>query len=229
MRAARRPRVPAPPGPRSRQTGARTRQRIIAAALETLRTEGFAGTSARAIARAGGVNPALIFYHFGGVNELLLAALDATSADRMARYRSALAEVSTLKQLFEVMEVLYAEDMKSAHITAVQELVAASTFSPELEPEMARRMDPWFKFAEEVIDRLVAGSPLASLISTGDIAYAIVSMYMGLETVTRLRGDASAQQTLFAAGRRLAPILDEMVGGGRARLARTRPSKVAVT
>jgi AcrR family transcriptional regulator len=229
MRAARRPRVPALPAPRSRQTGARTRQRIIAAALETLRTEGFAGTSARAIARAGGVNPALIFYHFGGVNELLLAALDATSADRMARYRSALAEVITLKQLFEVMEVLYAEDMKSAHITAVQELVAASTFSPELKPEMARRMDPWFKFAEEVIDRLVAGSPLASLISTGDIAYAIVSMYMGLETVTRLRGDASAQQTLFAAGRRLAPILDEMVGGGRARPARTRPSKVAVT
>ena len=45
--------------------------RIVEAAIETLKTEGFAGASARAIARTGGFNQALVFYHFGSVNELL--------------------------------------------------------------------------------------------------------------------------------------------------------------
>jgi AcrR family transcriptional regulator len=224
-----RSRVTSRPLGHPRRAGDRTRRRIIAAALETLRTDGFAGTSARAIARTGGINPALIFYHFGGVNELLLAALDSTSANRMARYRGALDGVGSLRELFEVMEVLYAEDMQSAHITAVQELVAGSAFSSDLGPEIARRMDPWFDFAEEVIDRLVAGSPLVTVISARDIAFAIVAMYMGLETVTRLRGDPSRNQMLFATARRLAPLLDQMVGGAKPRARGTRPSRVAIT
>src|SRR3989337_397002 len=70
--------------------GGGTKVRIVAAAIETLKRQGFTGSSARAIARTGGFNQALIFYHFGGVNELLLAALDKTSDRRMARYREAL-------------------------------------------------------------------------------------------------------------------------------------------
>ena len=53
--------------------GSETRDRIIEAALETVRVEGFADTTARAIARHGGFNQALIFDHFGSVDELLTA------------------------------------------------------------------------------------------------------------------------------------------------------------
>src|SRR5947208_16019504 len=54
--------------------GEATRKRIVMAAVETLKQEGFAGTSARAVARTGGFNQALVFYHFGSMTELLLAA-----------------------------------------------------------------------------------------------------------------------------------------------------------
>src|SRR5919202_3636656 len=67
----------------------KTRQAMVEAAIETLRAEGFAGTTTRAIAQRGGFNQALVFYHYGGVNELLLAALDRSSAERLARYRAA--------------------------------------------------------------------------------------------------------------------------------------------
>ena len=73
------------PSAQSDQLPATTKERIVVAALETLKEEGFAGTSARAIARRGNFNQALIFYHFGTLNDLLLAALDRTSAERMAR------------------------------------------------------------------------------------------------------------------------------------------------
>jgi len=53
---------------------AATKRSLVAAAIETLKTEGFAGASARAIAARAGCNQALIFYHFGSVVTLLLAA-----------------------------------------------------------------------------------------------------------------------------------------------------------
>jgi AcrR family transcriptional regulator len=66
-------------------TPADTRQRIIDAAVETVRREGIVGTSARAIARTGGFNQALIFYHCGSVNDVLLAGLDCISDACMTR------------------------------------------------------------------------------------------------------------------------------------------------
>jgi AcrR family transcriptional regulator len=192
--------------------GERTRARIIDAALETLRGEGFAGTTARAIARRGGFNAALIFYHFGGVNELLLAALDHSSAQRMARYREALDGIDTVTELLAVMRKLYDEDARTPHITAVRELVASGTFSQELGPELIARMQPWVDFAHEVIDRILGASALRRSIDTRDVAFAMIALYLGSEQVSRLQGDTSRIDSLFATGRRLAPMLDDLLG-----------------
>src|SRR3954470_18461592 len=89
------------------QSGEETRERLIEAAAETLRTEGYAGTSARVIAKAAGVNSALVFYHFGGVDPLLLAALDRSSEQRMRTYEQALAGVRTLEELVEAANGIY--------------------------------------------------------------------------------------------------------------------------
>ena len=56
-----------------------TRRALVDAAIESLRFDGFAGASARAIAARAELNPGLIFYHFGSVAELLLAALEEVS------------------------------------------------------------------------------------------------------------------------------------------------------
>src|SRR4029453_6186946 len=62
--------------------GEETRGRIVEAALEALRTKGFAGASTRAIAEIGGHNPALTFYFFGSLPRLLLSALGEASPGR---------------------------------------------------------------------------------------------------------------------------------------------------
>src|SRR6478736_2500735 len=73
--------------PASREPGTHaTRRALVDAAIESLRHDGFAGASARTIAARAGVNQSLVFYHFGSVAELLLAALDEVSARRLARY-----------------------------------------------------------------------------------------------------------------------------------------------
>jgi AcrR family transcriptional regulator len=201
----------AKPGVASRgrsAAGDRTRARIVEAAIETLKSEGFAGASARAIGRVGGFNQALVFYHFGSVNELLLAALDATSEQRMARYRAAVASVDTVGGLFEVAAAIYAEDLDSGHIKVLAELMAASTTFPELRHEIVARVEPWVQFTEEVVAARLADSPFAALLEARDVAYAIVALYLGLEMLANLEDDRTRTDALFATGARFATMLN---------------------
>ena len=188
-----------------------TRDRLVRAALQTLTQKGFAGTTARAIASEGKVNQALIFYHFGSVDRLLLAALEATSQARLDRYREALAGVDRLADLVEAMGRLYKEDVVSGHITAVQEMVAGGSAIPSLRKEVLAKMEPWVEFAREVLQRVLAGSVVDKLVSLDDLAFAGVAFYFGIETITNLAGDRGRAERLFAAGRQLAPIADALL------------------
>lgn len=185
-----------------------TRQRIVEAALATLKQDGYAGTSARAVARTGGFNQALVFYYFGSVNELLLAALDATSDRRMARYQAALAEVQTLPELFRVAGDVYREDLAEGHITVLAELLSA----PDLRPEISARIVPWAAFTEAAIVRVLGDSPVAELVPPRDLAYGIVALYLGIELLTHLDGDDSRAESLFAAGTNVASMLGAFLG-----------------
>lgn len=190
---------------------AATRQRLVRAALRSLKERGFQGSTARSIAAAAGVNQALVFYHFGSVHQLLLEALDATSRDRLARYREGLQGVATLPELVEAMARLYQEDVASGHITAVQELVSGGSSEPGLRKQVVVRMEPWVAFAHEVLDRVIGGTVIEKLVPVHDLAFAAVALYFGIETLTHLDGDRSKAEALFATGRRLAPIADAVL------------------
>ena len=165
--------------------GQATRQRIVDAAIETLQREGFAGTSARAVARTGGFNQALVFYHFGSMTELLLAALDETAARRMDRYREALAGLADLPRLVELAGRIYQEDLDAGHMTVLAELIAGA----------------------ETLQRVLRDSPLGSLVPVDDVAYAVVALYLGLELLTHLQGDRGRAEALFAAASGAASVL----------------------
>src|ERR1700760_2201120 len=79
-----------------------TRTKLVDAAIETLRSDGYTGSSARAIAERAGLNQGLIFYHFGSVAGLLLAALDTVSDRRMAQYGAAVDKVGSPTELVDV-------------------------------------------------------------------------------------------------------------------------------
>jgi AcrR family transcriptional regulator len=57
-----------------------TKQRLIDGALQAIRTHGIAGVSARTVAARAGVNQALVFYHFGTLDNLLAAAYHTATA-----------------------------------------------------------------------------------------------------------------------------------------------------
>jgi AcrR family transcriptional regulator len=187
---------------------------MIEAALDTLRTSGFKGASARAIARSGGFNSALIFYYFGSLNGLLLAALDHSSEQRMARYRAAAEAADSLEDLAEVALQIYREDVEGGHITVFSELVGASLSHPELGPEIVARAQPWLDFVEETINKVVAGTPFEQIVPAREVAYAVIAFYMGLNLLTHLDADRSRIDSLFGFARSLTPLVSPLLSSG---------------
>lgn len=207
-----------------------TRERIINAAVATLREEGFAGTSARSIARRGKFNQALIFYHFGTVLDVLVTTLETVSAERLAQYRAAVADVPDLRTALAVAREQYETDVREGHITVLVELVAGASSVPLLGREIVRCMEPWIVFSEESIRRFLGGTPLESLIPAREAAHALLSIYLGMELLDHLDPDADTARPLFVVAERMLNAVEPLLGAGRgSRSARARrPQRVSL-
>ncbi len=174
-----------------------TKATIVEAALETLRTRGFAGASAREIASAGGFNQALIFYHFGSVNGLLLAALELVSESRMLAYGPAFEQAQTISELAALAQRIHAEDLENGYVTVLVEMVAAGAADRELGGEVAARVDPWVELVERKLKALLGRSPLRFLVEPRDLAFAIVAMYLGVDMLGHLEGTHARAESLL--------------------------------
>ncbi|MFI7030954.1 TetR family transcriptional regulator [Microbispora rosea] len=158
-----------------------TRTRLLEGALETLRTQGIAGASARAIATAAGVNQALVFYHFGTVDELLAAALRYGSEQRVAVYRARFAAVNSLKELLDLGRALHADEREAGNLAVLAQMLAGSQMDGRLAPATADGLGMWVTEIEEVLGRVLAGSPLAEFVDVAGLARATAAAFVGLE------------------------------------------------
>lgn len=193
---------------------AATKEALVEAATETLKAEGFAGASARAIAARAGCNQALIFYHFGSVVSLLLAALDTVSASRLEQYGAAVEHVESPAELVEVAGAIFREDLDAGYVTVLVEMIAGASSTPGLGAEVAARIAPWRQFAQQIVDSALDGSALGSVIPSGEVAHGVVALYLGLELLAHLDGDRAASISLFDRAKQLATVLEVIGVGG---------------
>ena len=202
-------------GPKKGPASLDMRRRVLDAAIDALKEDGFAGTSIRSIARRGEFNSALIFYYFGSLNELLLAALDHTSELRMEAYRTAVEGIDTLEGLIAVAIDVYREDLAAGHITVFSELVGASLSQPELRSEIVTRAEPWVEFVEKTIRRVTAGTPLEAMLPVRDIAYGTIAFYLGVNLLTHLDADRKQIESLFQTAAAFTPMMSPLLEGFR--------------
>jgi AcrR family transcriptional regulator len=188
-----------------------TKARIVDAALEALKRNGFAGASAREIAKIGGFNQALIFYHFGSVQNLLLAGLDLVSERRLRAYRPAFERAHTVAELAALARDIYREDLENGYVTVLGEMVAGGVSDRELGRAVVARIQPWVEMVELKIRVLVAGSPFESMVSPRDIAFAIIALYLGIDMLSHLDGDRAPAQSLLELGIRVAPLAQALL------------------
>jgi AcrR family transcriptional regulator len=198
-----------------RERSAEVRAALIAAAIDALRETGFVGASAREIAGRAGCSQALVFYHFGSVTDLLLAALDEVSTLRMAAYRGLLDQASSATALVESAREIFLADLDAGYVRVLVEMITGAHSVPGLGPQVAQRLAPWREFAETAAQQAVGRSPLARLLPPEEGAHAVVAGFLGLELLASLDGDRSAAMVLFDRARALARLLDATSSLGR--------------
>ncbi len=205
--------------PQVTSRSAKTRRQLVEAAIEILKDHGFVGASARVIADRAGVNQGLVFYHFGSVTNLLLAALDAVSADRMARYGEAVAQVTSPAELVDVASSIFREDLDAGYVSVLVAMISGASSTQGLGAEVARRIEPWIGFAQAAIEGALEGSPLRSAVPADDLAFGIVALYLGMELLTHLDGVRAPADALFDRAASLVGLLAGLgnVGGSGAR------------
>ncbi|MFF3551837.1 TetR/AcrR family transcriptional regulator [Streptomyces tsukubensis] len=193
-----------------------TRLKLLEGALRTVREQGIAKASARAIATTAGVNQALVFYHFGSVDELLAESCRHGARQRVERYRERLAGVSTLGELLAFGREMHQEERDHGSVAALAQLLAGAQTQPRLGPATAAGLDLWIAEIETVLVRVLADSPLGEFADPAGLARAVSASFVGLELYEGVDPEG-AERALDALERlaELATVLDGLGPLGR--------------
>lgn len=190
-----------------------TRSRIVDAALQALREGGIAGISARTIARHGGFNQALIFYHFGSVEGLLIAVARSESERRSTLYAAALQDVGSLAELVAVARRLHEEEFKGGSVAALTQMLAGASGSEEMARGVWDALEPWTTLVGDTIDRLLANTPYAGILPAADLTSAVAALFLGIELFTGL-DPKGGEATLFTTMESVAALIDALLQTG---------------
>ncbi|MGC4895619.1 TetR/AcrR family transcriptional regulator [Micromonospora sp. DT31] len=158
-----------------------TKQRLLDGTIAAIREHGIAGVSARTIAAAAGVNQALVFYHFGTVDELLSAACRAATTERVAHWSARLASAGSLRDLLVVGRALHEEERQLGNVTFLAQMLAGAQADQRMAAPTAAALQLWVDEIEVVLRRLLAGSPFAEFADVPGLARAVSAAFIGLE------------------------------------------------
>ncbi|MFZ2014978.1 MAG: TetR/AcrR family transcriptional regulator [Nocardioides sp.] len=187
-----------------------TRDKLLGAAADVLRTEGLSGLSARSVAARAGVNQALVFYHFGSVSELVETALRRSADLAVATYRNRFDDVASFTELLVLGRELHAAERDRGNVAQMAQVMSGALADDTLARAGRYALEQWTRQIETVLGRLLADSPLRGLVEPAGLARAVGASFLGLELYDGVDPDgaSSAMSALESLGNLL-----EMVDG----------------
>ncbi len=194
-------------------TSDNTKDRIMDAAYEALVHDGITKASARGIASRGDFNQALIFYHFGSVNDLLIATIQRASLSQVERYRERIEGITELGELVAVAAELHAEDAQRGSITMVAQLMAGAAGNPEMAEAIMESFRPWIDMVEKALRQVFAGSPVEAFVPFADMAFGISALFLGVELMTGLDPERLDEERIFGMMRMVSGMAENVIAG----------------
>jgi AcrR family transcriptional regulator len=185
-----------------------TKAKLLLAAVESLREDGIAGISARAIATRAEVNQALIFYHFGTVAELVEAACRDAVDTSAEFYREQFATVSSLGELLALGRELHQRERAAGNVAVMAQLMSGAQTDSTLKSAAGYAMKRWNQEIESVVRRVLRGHLMAELADPGGLARGISAGFIGLELYEGV--DAEGAALALAALEQLGVLVDVM-------------------
>ncbi|MFJ1765877.1 TetR family transcriptional regulator [Amycolatopsis sp. NPDC088138] len=183
-----------------------TKQRLVDGVLEVIRQQGITAVSARSVAAASGVNQALVFYHFGSVEELVAQACVTTTEARVALYRDRFTEVSTVGELLALGREIHAGERAEGNMALLAQTLAGAQGGGRLAEATREALDKWISEVRATLERVLAGSPLVEFADPDGLARAVSAGFLGL-TLFEAVDPGGAERALTALDQ-LAALVD---------------------
>lgn len=127
------------------------------------------------------MNQALVFYHYGSVDDLLTAACRASTAERVAHWSVPLSGVGSLRELLAVGRALHERERELGNVSFLAQMLAGAQTDERLAAPTASALQLWVDEIEAVLRRLLAGSPFAEIADVPGLARAVSAAFVGLE------------------------------------------------
>jgi AcrR family transcriptional regulator len=191
-----------------RSKGARTRERILELAYDSVIRKGFAATSIEELVEAAGITKSGFFYHFKDKSDLARQLIEAYTGrnvdflDEMTRRARELSDDPL--HSFLVFLKLYAEAMETQTVGHPGCMVATVTFQDQAWDQGVRRLligqvNDWRSRFLTWLEEIAAVYPPRGKATLEDLADAILAFTYGGMTIARALDDNSAisRQTMM--------------------------------
>ena len=208
------------PHPRARVAPAEgTKEAILQAARRVLAREGFPALTARNIAAEAGTNLALLNYHYGSKERLLVALFEALNAERLARQRALYAApAEPLSAKWRRATEFYRQDLAAGWVRVLNELIAHGYSNPRVGKLVREQTNEWRRLLSSAAR---AGLPTLGInIRAEYVGSAIASFWLGMES-QHLIGVSEAEGQFFEILDRIGDWLEARERRGGKRNART--------
>lgn len=178
------------------------RPRLIDAAARVLAQDGFAHTSARAIAQEAGTVNGSIFYYFGSMDGLLAETAKALAERGIARIRDGLGGESAHVEWPTRLSAVMRAEAEGEDGRAVMELLVGARTSPALAAEVRAAIDEAIEYATSEMQAVLGESPITQLLPVPLIAELAAAAFLGIEVLAQngREVDLDRLSTALAAG-----------------------------
>lgn len=197
--------------PSAAERGRRSREKLLAAAVELIPELGWNAVTTRAVAARAGVRPGLVHYHFASVEALLrAAALSHTETEMAAPLRALTAFEDPAEGLMAALHTLDSYDGRDPGSVLIAEAYLAASRDPRLREGLGRVLSDTRAAITAWLERL--GTPQAEAVA--ELVCAVLDgllLHRGLGPVPSVDAYLEPLRRLTAAGP--APAYGRAEGG----------------
>jgi AcrR family transcriptional regulator len=157
-----------------------TKDRLLEATVEEIAERGWNGARTRSIAERAGVNGALVHYHFGSMENLMLEAVASTFAAMTQMAAESITAETIALGLDGMMEAISQVDPSDPHWQVLMEALVHSSRVPRLGELTVGILDQYRTAMIARLDAAIAAGELPNGTDTEGLALGLMALLDGL-------------------------------------------------
>lgn len=183
-----------------------TKVALMEAAVRVTATSGTKALTARGIAGEAGVNQALVYYHFDGVDGLLQAAYERATTSMIADYLGDLTSVSSFEELYRVGATMAERAREDGSAAVLSTIIAGAYTNDAMAAMLHENMERWNAAVSAAISQVLRLRRLEGALDVEALTASLTASTIGMMTLGSVPGQPLGDP--IAAVRGLPPLLD---------------------